>query len=125
MARLARLASNVVAPTPSYTTGTPAPPVSARICWPNSARVVGVGEHFVGAGLLRRLGFLGSRDCGDDPGAEQFRPLRQDQSYAAGAGVYQHRVAGLHGIDRLEQVMGSQALHQMEAAISELTPSGT
>src|ERR1700733_6744709 len=37
IARLARLASNVDLPTPSYTAATPAPPVSARIFVPNVA----------------------------------------------------------------------------------------
>src|SRR5271168_333606 len=36
-ARLARLASNVDLPTPSYTAATPAPPVSARIFVPNDS----------------------------------------------------------------------------------------
>src|SRR5271155_2067145 len=36
-ARLARLASNVDLPTPSYTAATPAPPLSARILVPNDS----------------------------------------------------------------------------------------
>ena len=38
------------------------------------------------------------------------RPLGQYQTHPAGPGVQQHRVAGLHGIHRLDQQVGGHAL---------------
>ena len=74
--------------------------------------VFGVGEHLVGAGLPGQSLLFSRRDGGDDPDAEQACPLRQDQPDAAGARMHQHRVAALHGIHRLQQVVRGQALQQ-------------
>ncbi|AMD54836.1 hypothetical protein ATO49_13645 [Mycolicibacterium fortuitum subsp. fortuitum DSM 46621 = ATCC 6841 = JCM 6387] len=111
-ARLARLASNVDAPTPVVDGGHARPSGEVADLVAELGRILGVVEDLDSAGLPGQLGLLRRRGRRDHAGADAGGPLGQDQAHATGAGVHEHGVARLYGIGGLDQIVRGHAFQQ-------------
>jgi hypothetical protein len=73
---------------------------------------LGVADHLVGSVVPSELFLLSGRYGADHPAATQLGHLGQQLADSARARVHQHRVAGLHRVGRLRQVVRGHALDE-------------
>ena len=72
--------------------------------------LLAVVDDVVEAMRLGERDLVGRAGGADDGRAEMFRPLAEDQPDAAGGGVKQDRVAGLHLEGPAQEIFGGHAL---------------
>ena len=79
--------------------------------------LLGVQDHVIGSGASGQLGLGFGGDRRINVGPQRLAHLDQQQAHAAGPGVHQHPVAGLHPVGVIAEIVGRHALQHGRRAV--------